>query len=66
MEALKDATAKTLEGVIKLNKNHEHSSGMQERIETSADLTALEKKGLDRKTRQAKPPLWRDTMRQRS
>jgi len=39
---LKDATAKTLEGVTELNKNHS--------IETSADLTALEKGWLDRKT----------------
>ena len=49
MKALKDAAAKTLEGVAKLDKNHEHSSGMQEKDELSADLTALEKKGLDRK-----------------
>jgi len=37
MRALKDATAKTSEGATKLNKNRS--------IETSADLTALEKKG---------------------
>ena len=78
MKALTDAAAEALEGVAKLNKNHEHSPGMQESIETSADLTALEKKGLDRKTnhqelmkggtqpRPAKPPPWRDKMRQRS
>ena len=47
MKASKDATAKTLEGEAKMDKNHEHSPGMQETIETSADLTALEKKGLD-------------------
>ena len=47
MKASKDATAKTPEGVAKMDKNHEHSPGMQETIETSADLTALEKKGLD-------------------
>ena len=50
MKASKDATAKTLEGVAKMDKNHEHSLGMQESIETIADLTELEKKGLDRKT----------------
>ena len=50
MKASKDATAKTLEAVAKMDKNHEHSLGMQDGIETIADLTALEKKGLDRKT----------------
>ena len=71
MKALKDAEAKALEEVAKLDKNHEHSSGKQESIETSADLTALEKEELDRKTnhqelvtaetqpRPAKPPPWR-------
>ena len=43
MKASKDAT------VAKMDKNHEHSPGMQESIETSADLTALEKE-LDLKT----------------
>ena len=78
MKALKDAAAKAREVVAKLDNKHEHSSGMQESIETSANLTALKKKGLDRKTnhqqlmkdkthpRPAKPPPWRDKMRQRS
>ena len=30
MKALKDAAAEALEGVAKLDKNHEHSPGMQE------------------------------------
>ena len=34
MKALKDATAKTQEGVAKLDKNHEHSPGMPKRART--------------------------------
>ena len=56
MKALKDAVAETLERVTKLDKNHEHSPGMQESIETSADLTALEKKGLTKKDRMRQRP----------
>ena len=71
MKASKDAT------VAKMDKSHEHLPGMQESIETSADLTALEKE-LDLKTnhqqfvkaetqpRLAKPTRLRDTVRQRS
>ena len=72
MSALNDAEAEVFEGVAKLDKNHEQSSRMQESIETSADPTAYEMMGLDRKTTQqevvsaetqprpAKPPLSRE------